>query len=273
MSHRFNKFFAITVFVGMITISNVTFSPAQASTDARVSGKVIETMDAAGYTYIHVDTGNEKQWVAIPQTELKAGDKVTYLNGMIMSNFQSKSLNRTFPTIIFSPGLEGQKPMNPHGTMPPKEAATPEPKSSNSFAAAVQAEGGSAPDPQPEQLVSGGSAGAVAPFSEITVEKATGDNSVTVAEVFKNKDDLNGKTIRIRGKVIKYNPNIMGKNWIHIQDGTGNPMENNHDLVITTTEEVSTDQIIVVEGKMTANKDFGAGYKYSAIVEEAILIK
>ena len=65
----------------------------------------------------------------------------------------------------------------------------------------------------------------------------------------------------------------MGKNWIHLQDGSGNPMHNSHDLVVTTSETVEVDNIVTIEGTLAAEKDFGAGYKYAAIIEDAAIIK
>jgi len=104
------------------------------------------------------------------------------------------------------------------------------------------------------------------------VEKAAGENSYTVAEIFSKATELNGQTVVIRGKVVKVSPRIMGSNWIHLQDGTGNPEESTHDLVITTLEETGADwDIITMEGVLTANKDFGSGYSYSVIIEDANL--
>ncbi len=259
------------VFAFFITVIGFAIQPPlalQAAQESKtVSGTVIQTMNASGYTYMQVDTGSAKSWVAIPETSLQVGDTVNYLEGMVMSNFQSKTLNRTFPSIVFSSGLQGQKSFNPHGTKPTKVSQT-----EDSFSAAVQAEKTQSQAPK-EEAVSGGSAGAMAPFTEIKVEKIAGENGYTVEEIFSNSQELDGKIIRVRGKVVKYNPNIMGKNWIHIQDGSGDPMENTHDLVVTTTEQLTSEDIIVIEGKMTANKDFGAGYSYTALIEEAKLVK
>ena len=117
-----------------------------------------------------------------------------------------------------------------------------------------------------------GSQKAVVPFAEIKVEKAPGENSYTVDEIFSKAAELNGKTVVIRGKVMKVSPRIMGRNWIHLQDGTGNPDNNTHDLVVTTTMEPQADwDIITMEGVLAANKDFGSGYTYAAIVEDATL--
>jgi hypothetical protein len=140
-----------------------------------------------------------------------------------------------------------------------------------SFSDAVKAENGTPPAAM-EQL-SGGSAAARAPYAEVKVAKATGKNAYSVAEIFANSKKLNGKIVRVRGKVVRYNPAIMGKNWIHIQDGTGDPMHNTHDLVATSTETAKVGEVITVEGKLAANKDFGAGYTYAAIIEGAKLIR
>ena len=71
-----------------------------------VQGKVVETMDAGGYTYLYIDSGNDMtSWVAIPQTQVKVGEEVTANGGMVMQNFTSKSLDRTFPIIIFAGGI------------------------------------------------------------------------------------------------------------------------------------------------------------------------
>ena len=140
-----------------------------------------------------------------------------------------------------------------------------------SFSDAVKAEKGASSFSQ--QQLSGGSAAARAPFTEVKVAKATGDNAYTVAEIFEKNKDLDGKTVRVRGKVVRYNPAIMGKNWIHIQDGTGDPMKNTHDLVATSTQTATVGEVITVEGKLAANKDFGAGYVYTAIVEDAKVTK
>lgn len=232
------------------------------------TGTVLETMNAAGYTYLHIDNGMAKEWVAIPESQVSVGEKVNYDKGMEMANFYSKSLDKTFPTIIFSAGLAQESgTVSPHGS----NEAPP----ADSFSAAVAQEQKGVPMSAAPIMgeTSGGSTGAVVPFSEVTVEKAPGENSYTVEEIFTQADSLDGSTIRLRGKVVKFNANIMGRNWVHLQDGSGNPMNNTHDLVVTTGETVSPDDIVIIEGKLTAKKDFGAGYKYEAIVEEAKLIQ
>ncbi|MBU0665201.1 MAG: DNA-binding protein [Proteobacteria bacterium] len=262
-------------------------TPAPAATAAQgntISATVLETMNAGGYTYLQVDTGKVQQWVAIPESKVKVGDKVSYYDGMAMPNFTSKSLNRTFESIIFSPGLVGQgapqagphamnstiknDTPNPHAAMP--EAGKP--AGTDSFASAVQAE--APPATMQKMTASGGSLGAIAPYTEIKVEKAAGENGYNIEEIFAGNTKLDGKTIRVQGKVVKFSPNIMGKNWIHLQDGSGDPLKNTHDLVITTSAEPPKDkEVITIEGTVRANKDFGAGYSYVVIVEEAKIIQ
>ena len=79
---------------------------SMADAGAGLSGKVVETMDSAGYTYVSLDNGGKKIWVAIPQSKVKVGQTVTCQPGMEMKNFTSKTLNRTFDSIIFSGGLQ-----------------------------------------------------------------------------------------------------------------------------------------------------------------------
>ena len=248
-----------------------TSAPAAAQAPGNLSGTVLETMDSGGYTYLQLDTGSDKPWVAIPQAKVAVGDKLSCQPGMVMKNFSSKTLGRTFDSIVFSNGLAGGAAKNPHaggagmgmGAM----------GGGDDFASAIAAEGGAAPAAQVQAAGSGGSLGAIAPFSEIKVEKASGENAYTVDEAFSKKDDLNGKTVRIKGQVVKFSPMIMGRNWVHLQDGTGDPMANTHDLVLTTAETVKTGDTITMEGVLTANKDFGAGYKYEAIIEKAKVVK
>lgn len=235
---------------------------AEPATTPTVSGTIIETMNASGYTYMLVESGADKTWVAIPATTVEKGESVSYYEGMIMKDFTSKTLGRTFDTVVFSSGLANKN----------REEAQ-QPAVDDSFLAAVKAEKSRGTVASPPMELSGGSAGAIAPLEEIAIEKSTAPNGYTVSEVFEMAKELNGKKIQVHGKVVKFNPLIMGKNWIHLQDGTGNPMQNSHDLVITSNETVAVDSIITIEGQLAAEKDFGAGYKYAAIVEDATISK
>jgi hypothetical protein len=72
-----------------------------ASSQFANKGTVLEVIDTSMYTYLQVDGGSGPVWIAAPRMEVAKGDTVGYPSGMVMSNFHSKSLNRTFPSIIF----------------------------------------------------------------------------------------------------------------------------------------------------------------------------
>lgn len=234
-------------------------APAASQASASVlTGTVVETFDGGGYTYIQLDTGTEKKWAAIGQATVTVGEKISLKPGPVMSDFHSRTLDRTFPEIIFSSGLAGAQ-----------DAAA---SVGSSFGNALQGEGmGMMPPTGAMEQVSGGSMQAITPLQEVDIDKAEGENGYTVEEVFNQAADLAGKKIKIRGMAVKISPNIMGKNWIHIQDGTGNPMANSHDLVVTSADIPEKDSIIVVEGVLAKDKDFGAGYKYGVILEDAVV--
>jgi len=225
-----------------------------------VTGKVLETMDASGYTYMNVETDAGTKWIAVNQTSVAVGEEVTFMDGMVMQDFFSKTLDRTFPEIVFSSGLVGA------GATPPQ--MPPAGSGADSFSQALTSEGGAAAPPGPNML--SGSQKAVVGFAEVQVEKALGENSYTIGEIFSKAAELEGKSVVVKGKVVKVSPGIMGRNWIHLQDGTGSPDDNTHDLVVTTSMEPGADwDIITMEGVVASNKDFGSGYKYAVIIEEA----
>ena len=255
---------------------NTTLVTAAEAGGKPIQGKVLETMDAGGYTYLHLQAHQGDVWVAIPETRVPKGQQVTCQPGMTMTNFTSKSLGRTFKSIIFSSGLSSKGATavaNPHAGKTRMNG--PE---NDDFAAALQAEqrgssgighaaagtamGGA-------MMASGGSASAIVPSKDIKVDKAEGNNAYTVGECFNQGKKLNNKEVMVRGKVVKVSRMIMGKNWVHIQDGTGNPMKNTHDLVVTTMADPKLDSVVIVKGTLHADKDFGAGYKYKVIIEDA----
>ncbi|WLE97218.1 MAG: DNA-binding protein [Candidatus Electrothrix communis] len=225
-----------------------------------IKGKVLEVQSAGGYTYLLIKHEQGEIWAALPESKVEAGQEVTVSPGMMMKSFESKALSKTFDVIIFSSGLAGAGDMhqatavaggNPHAS---KEAQTP----------VAEAE---------LEKLSGGSARAIVPADKVKVEKAEGKNAQTVEECFANAKQLDKKTVRIRGKVMKFSSMIMGKNWIHLQDGTGDPEKKTHDLVVTTSGKAAKGAVVTIEGTLHKDKDFGAGYRYAAIVEEAKVIE
>jgi hypothetical protein len=111
------------------------------------------------------------------------------------------------------------------------------------------------------------------PFSKVKVEKSTAPNGYTVAELYAKAASLNKQKVTVRGEVVKVNPNIMGRNWIHIQDGTGDPAKNTYDLVVTSADSAKVGDIISIEGTLATDKNFGFGYKYDVIIEDAAFKK
>ncbi|MGD9948527.1 MAG: DNA-binding protein [Desulfobulbus sp.] len=238
---------------------------AQAPLDGvPLQGKIIETMDSNGYTYLLLDAAQGKVWVAIPQTAVKVGQEVSCAPGLTMNNFTSKTINRTFEAIIFSPGIEKEASPDQGSTEVKKEG----------FAAALQSEQQNHDGGNGMALgTSTGSAGAIVPSGDVNVIKATGPNSYSVEECFEQGKELQGKAVRVRGKVMKISRMIMGKNWIHIQDGTGNPLKNHHDLVATSMDDPGEGAIVTIAGTLNYERDFGAGYKYEVIIEDAKIEK
>lgn len=243
-----------------------------------IKGKAKEVLSGGGFTYVLIGAEKGDTWVAVPQTKVAVGEVCTVAEGQVMQNFPSKTLNRTFQEIVFSPGIEGKQPEigEAHGG---DAAAAPAAKAETAgaaapagdFGAAMQKEGGAAPAVTGETAP--GSGKAVVPFVELKVAKAAGANGYTVADIFSKGASLNGKKVKIKAQVVKFSPQIMGKNWLHLQDGTGDPLKNTHDLVVTSMDKAEKGDIVTVEGVLAADKDFGAGYKYAVIVEDVTITR
>jgi hypothetical protein len=210
---------------------------AENAETSSLSGKVVETMDAGGYTYVCLEKGGEKTWVAAPQMKVTVGKEMDFAPGSVMTNFQSKTLNRTFDMIVFSPGPASA------GSVPAPKAGAPT-----------------------------GSKAQVAPAEkDIKVAKATGANAYTVGEVWAKRAALHKKQVTVKGKVVKVSKAIMSRNWIHIQDGSGDAKKGTHNLVVTSQDAPEVGDIVIVSGTVAKDKDFGAGYLYKVIVENATI--
>jgi hypothetical protein len=223
-------------------------APAAAppAADVPLAGKVLQTMNAGGYTYIYIEKADgSKKWVAVAQISVKVGDQMTFKPGMEMGRFESKALNRSFDSIIFSEGVV-----------------------SGASAAPVL-------DPGKNEGVSPGSQGSLKDKSaKISVARADGPNATTVAEAYSKSAKLNNKKVVIRGQVVKVSSGIMGKNWIHIQDGTGSEKKKTHNLVCTSKADIAdVGDVVTISGTLIKDRDFGAGYKYPVIIEDTTITK
>jgi len=226
---------------------------AEAATPDVLTGKVLETMDAGGYTYLHLDTASGPTWAAVDQSKVRKGARVTVVASVALDDFESRSLGRRFDRIVFG-SLETS------GAAGGLAAAAPvtSPKVPPAMAAALAAQHASA-------------ASGPADVGPIKVSRAATPEGRTVAEVFAERAALEAKPVAVRGKVVKFLPGIMGRNWLHLRDGTGSPERKDHDLTVTTSETVAVGDVVLVRGTVRKDLDFGAGYAYAVLVEEAKL--
>jgi type II secretory pathway pseudopilin PulG len=194
---------------------------------------VQEVLQATSYTYLKVKEADSDYWIAVTKRQIEPGTEISFSGALEMRNFQSKDLQRTFETVYFVSKIDdgGGLPES-HPSMSMPHQGTPEPEK-----------------------------------KEVSIESAQG--GVTIGELFANRDSYADKTVRVKGQVTKVNRAIMDKNWVHLQDGTSD--SNSFDLTITTTDNVEVGDIATFEGKITLKKDFGAGYYYEVIMEEAKL--
>jgi len=237
----------------ILTVCTLFISPVHAAPEAPiVTGKITEVIAAAGYTYVEIDTGNGKVWAAGPVTNLKVGDRTGFETNMPMANFHSKAMNRDFRFIYF---------VNSYLTEDGKALSveTKDLSGGGSMSGAMGGGGIQAP-----ASVHAKTQPAVAP--SISVAKAEGGQSI--AEVYAQKADLKGKTIHVRGQVTKYTASVMGKNWLHIVDGSGK-----EDLTVVTNDTVAVGDLVVIDGTLAIDKDFEFGYFYPVIVEDAKVTK
>jgi DNA/RNA endonuclease YhcR with UshA esterase domain len=269
-------FTGLAILSGLIACGNVTSetesatptdqlsrTPSQAPAVPQLaasSGKVVQKLDASSYTYIRLDDGaGNETWAAVPKTQLEIGEQIALKGGTVMRNFNSKTLNRTFDSIIFATGVirsAGDKNAQ-------MQAAT---MAGFDVTRSGMAAHGLTPQTR-------GSSHATVSFTKLQVEKSTAQNGYTVGELFAKGASLNKQKVTVKGQVVKVNPEIMGRNWLHIQDGTGDPAKSTHDLVVTSAGIAEKGAIISLEGILAADKDFGSGYRYDVIVEDAILVK
>lgn len=214
-------------------------APAAAAAQGQpgqIVGVVVETMNSGGYTYVRVESNIGELWAAAPQTELSVGDRVVMPEGMAMNDFTSDSLGRTFESILFVQSIQ--------------VAGGVRAKGENTEGAGASAMS----DKTPKLSFEG-------------IDKA--DGGLTVEEVLVGGGDLVGKQVTVRGKVAKINRQIMERNWIHLQDGTGT--EPNNDLTVTTQDEANAGDTVLVVGTVARNSATFHGGDEKVVLEGAKL--
>jgi len=194
---------------------------------------IIEAINASNYAYLHVDENGVNYWMAIPNTPVTIGETYYYEGGMVMKNFESKGLNKTFDFITFVEGIRSTE----------KALVI---KQENLHSNSTKITSGKVKIQQP-------------------------DNGTSLYNLFSKKESFSKKVIIVSGKVIKVNNGIMDKNWVHISDGT--QFEDEKSLTITTLETVKVGDLVTFKGILTLDKDFGYGYVYSILLEDSALVK
>jgi hypothetical protein len=196
------------------------------------AGRVVSTMDAGSYTYVQIDTGRGVVWTAVPRVVVQVGDVVEVSGAAPMPGFQSPSLNRRFDMIYFAPALRNQRAAahrQPAGECPPGAAD----------AASLDFTG---------------------------IERA--EDGRTIGEIFEGGKSLAGQVVSVRGRVVKCTSGILGKTWLHLRDGTAGP-GGADDLTVVTDTPAAVGSLALVQGSVTVDRDFGHGYKYDLLIEDA----
>ncbi|NEW78511.1 MAG: hypothetical protein GZ086_03605 [Gelidibacter sp.] len=196
---------------------------------------VKEALDGGSYIYLNVDENGQNYWMAIANIPVTVGDTYYYDGGMMMKDFESKQLKKTFDEIVF---------VNTIRTTEIMAETVAEVENTHTAAPSVIE-------------------------NDVKIEKPK--NGTSLSELFSAKKSFSAKSIIVKGKVVKVNNGIMDKNWVHIVDGT--QFENRNDLTITTTETVNIGDIVTFKGVIVLDKDFGQGYVYDILMEEAKLVK
>lgn len=191
-----------------------------------VKGEVLEVRDVESYSYLRLKTRTGETWAAVNKAQVKKGSEVTIENAMVMNDFESKTLKKTFKSILF-------------GTL----------GGAQGIAVAYAASGP----------------------GDVHVARAVGDNAQTVEDIVSKSAQLKDKPVLLRGKVVKYNPAILGKNWIHLRDGTGSEADGSNDILVTTNDQAKAGDIVTVTGVVHTDRDFGSGYTYKVLIEDAML--
>lgn len=217
-----------------VTIAAPAIQQHAEPANSAATGTVLSTIHASGYTYVQVDMGSEQIWMAGPSTTLVRGGQINVNTSVPMRNFHSKRLKRDFPVLYFVDGFSGS---------------------------AVQG-AATAPNGSVTAWSFDNKTPAVSGTPNKPIEKVA--DGYTTAEIVANKKELSGKLVKVRGKVTKFTGGIMRKNWIHLEDGSGGG-----DLIAITKQVVSAGQTVVIEGKVALDRDFGYGYFYELLIEDA----
>ncbi|NCP55888.1 MAG: nucleotide-binding protein [Comamonadaceae bacterium CG_4_9_14_0_8_um_filter_60_18] len=230
------RFFAIA----LMLCTGVFWGASAWAETVVIKGQVLEVKDVEDYTYMLLKTPTGDTWTAVSKAPVIKGATVTIVDAEQMDNFESKTLKKKFTKIFFG------KLEQPKLTAAQQQAQV----------AAAHGEAAKAPV-----------------LTDVKVPKATGADAYTVAELVTKASALKDKPVLLRAKVVKFSPNIMNKNWVHLRDGSGAAKDGSDDILLTTQEQVKVGDVVQIKGVLRNNKDFGAGYVYPVIIEDGKLHK
>lgn len=209
---------------------------------------VNEVIQVAKYTYLRVTEAGHSAWMAVPTIEAGVGDTLYYEGGMLMTNFESRELKRTFDNILFVDKVSKDAAI---AAMPRETILAHQKMVADSNSADREYPGmGSSKDTVKQA---------------VKVEKVA--NAIPLSDLLKNPKKFEGKKVIVHGKITKFTPEVMGKNWIHLQDGTDH--NGKFEIVITTSDKASKDETVTFEGVISLNKDLGYGYFFEMLMEDA----
>jgi hypothetical protein len=260
MENRMRKFLVFVALLGSTGIACAADAPAPAAqqpqqqqTIATLTGKVLEVKDVDSYTYLRLQTRDGELWAAVNKSVVKVGETVTIFDPAMMVNFESKALKKTFDKIVFgtlpainAPAAQAAPAAAPHGTSTDMAA----------MHASMAKTSATAPD-----------------VAKIKVAKAKGSDARTVAEVATQGAALKGKPVTVHAQVVKFTPDVMGKNWVHLRDGSGSAADGSNDILVTTKDDTKIGDVVLAKGTVQTDKNFGSGYSYKVLVEDAKLSK
>lgn len=219
---------------GTLTPKQASIVENQSAAPAMRNVIVEEVIQATSYTYMRVKENNTDFWIATVKEDVSVGSKYSFGNALEMVNFKSKELDRTFDRIYFVSENSGQEVGQQNNMMAPTTMGRPK----------------------------------VELKTDVVIKPS--DGGISIAELYKNRNNYVNKKVRVKGKVVKVNNEVMNRNWVHIQDGTND--SGNFDLTITTLDLAKIDDVIEFEGTISLNKDFGAGYVYELIMESGAVV-
>jgi hypothetical protein len=236
----------------MFACNNEKKETTEVSKDVN-QGVVTEVLHVREYSYILLDENGQEKWIAAPITQVQQGTTIYYGKAMLMENFESKDLNKTFDKVYF---VENVSSTEDGLKQAPAAAATPAATPAADPHAGMNIEASQAQKPAVEKKA-------------VEVKKVEG--AITLAELFQNKEKYKGQKVIVTGQVTKFNPAIMNTNWIHLQDGS--EYQGEFDLTLTTVEQLKVGDQVALQGEVVLNKDFGAGYYYKIILENAVVLR